>query len=263
MPAGQGNIPGVLLNGEIYEVGGGTAPGAQFASNPSANTWSTIAPLPTTSGMCQAGGGFVQDNELWIVGCLGLPINQQVWIYNPGSNTWRPGPQYSQSHEGGSATSLFNGANAAGGGAGGAATTSVESTGPCQTGTPTPTPTATATATFTPTPTATATFTPTPTPSATFTPTPTPTPTPLVQITLHARGYKVHGLQTVDLFWSGPTSGFIDIYRNGALIATVPNQGGSYTDHLNRNGRGTYTYRVCQAGTGNCSNQVTVRFGSG
>ena len=78
-----------------------------------------------------------------------------------------PGRRYSQSHEGGSATSLFNGRGyVAGGGAGGAATTTVESTGPCQTGTPTPTPTATATATFTPTPTATATFTPTPTPSA-------------------------------------------------------------------------------------------------
>jgi hypothetical protein len=67
----------------------------------------------------------------------------------------------------------------------------------------------------------------------------------------------------VDLFWSGPTSGNIDIYRNGALIITVPNQGGAYTDHLNRNGRGTYTYRVCVAGTGNCSNQVTVMFGGG
>jgi thermitase len=84
-----------------------------------------------------------------------------------------------------------------------------------------------------------------------------------VQITLHARGYKVHGLQTVDLFWSGPSSGFIDIYRNGVLIATVPNQGGFYTDHINRNGRGTYTYRVCIAGTQNCSNQVTVTFGGG
>jgi thermitase len=84
-----------------------------------------------------------------------------------------------------------------------------------------------------------------------------------VQITLHARGYKIHGLQKVDLFWSGPTSGFIDIYRNGALIATVPNQGGFYTDNINRTGKGTYTYRVCQAGTGNCSNQVTVTFGGG
>jgi hypothetical protein len=256
MPAPQGNMPGVLLNGEIYVVGGGTSPGAQFAYNPTANTWRTIAPMPTTGGMCQAGGGFVVDNELWVVGCLGLPINQQVWIYNPGSNTWRAGPQYSQSHEGGSATSLFNTRGyVAGGGAGGGASTTVESTGPCQTGTPTPTPTAT----FTPTPTATATFTPTPT--ATFTP--TPTPTPLAQITLHARGYKVHGLQTVDLFWSGLSSGAVDIYRNSVLIVTVPAQSGFYTDHINRNGRGTYTYRVCEAGSSNCSNQVTVKFQNG
>ncbi len=91
MPAGQGNMPGVLLNGEIYVVGGGTAPGAQFAYNPTANTWRTIAPLPTTGGTCQAGGGFAIDGEVWIVGCLGLPINQQVWIYNPGTNVWRAG----------------------------------------------------------------------------------------------------------------------------------------------------------------------------
>jgi thermitase len=47
------------------------------------------------------------------------------------------------------------------------------------------------------------------------------------------------------------------------LIATVLNAGGFYTDHIGRTGRGTYTYRVCEAGTGNCSNQVTVRFGGG
>jgi thermitase len=82
-------------------------------------------------------------------------------------------------------------------------------------------------------------------------------------ITLHAHGYKVHGLQTVDLFWSGLSSGGIDIYRNGTLIVTVSAGTGAYTDHLNRNGRGTYTYRACEAGTGNCSNQVSVSFGGG
>ena len=132
---------------------------------------------------------------------------------------------------------------------------------PC--GTPTPTPTATATATPTPTATATATPTPTvppsPTPTATATATPTPTATP----TLHARGYKVHGLQTVDLFWNGVTTANVDIYRNGVLITTMPNDGGAYTDHINLTGGGTYTYRICEAGTGNCSNMVTVRFGGG
>ena len=139
--------------------------------------------------------------------------------------------------------------------------------------TPTATATATATATFTPTPTATATFTPTPTATATFTPTPTatatatptatatatPTPTP-GQITLTANGYKVRGMDTVDLFWSGATSANIDIYRNSVLIATVPNIG-HHTDNTGQQGQQVFTYTVCGAGTQNCSNHVTVRFG--
>jgi len=132
-----------------------------------------------------------------------------------------------------------------------------------------PTPTATATSTPTPTPTLTATPRPsptsTPTPTATATPTPaaTPTPTPTAgQITLSARGYKVQGRQTVDLSWNGATSNNIDVYRNGVLIASVPTISG-YTDHIGARGKGTYTYRVCDAGTQNCSNQVTVRFGGG
>src|SRR5881392_3346348 len=114
------------------------------------------------------------------------------------------------------------------------------------TGTPTPTPTST----------------PTPTPTPTATPTATPTPTP-GQITLSARGYKVQGQQAVDLSWNGATSNNIDVYRNGVLIATVPNIPGFYTDHIGLRGKGTYTYRVCEAGSQNCSNQVTVRFGGG
>jgi glucose/arabinose dehydrogenase len=104
--------------------------------------------------------------------------------------------------------------------------------------------------------------TPTPTPTATPTATPTPTPTP-GQIMLGARGYKVQGRQTVDLSWTGATSNNIDIYRNDVFTVTVPNIPGFYTDRIGARGGGTYTYRVCQAGTGNCSNQVTVRFGGG
>jgi hypothetical protein len=124
----------------------------------------------------------------------------------------------------------------------------------------TPTPTPTSTPTPTPTPTPTSTPTPTATPTATSTPTPTATPG---QITLSARGYKVQGQQTVDLSWNGATSNNIDIYRNGVLFATVPNIPGFYTDHIGARGKGTYTYRVCGAGTQNCSSQVTVRFGGG
>jgi Concanavalin A-like lectin/glucanases superfamily/Domain of unknown function (DUF2341) len=150
----------------------------------------------------------------------------------------------------------------------------------CPSATPTPTPTATASATPSATPTATPTPTPTPTPTATApptatpiatptasptatsTPTVTPTATPTAtpgQITLSARGYKVQGLQTVDLSWAGAISSSIDVYRNGMLLLTVPNNG-FYTDHPNGRGHATYIYKVCEAGTGNCSNQVTVNF---
>jgi YVTN family beta-propeller protein len=111
----------------------------------------------------------------------------------------------------------------------------------------------------TPTPTPTATPTPTPTPTPTVTPTPTPTPGP---ITLSASGRKVGGINTVDLSWSGATSPNIDVYRNGALIATVPNTGG-YTDSTGAHGRATYTYKVCEVGTQTCSNDATVTFGGG
>ncbi len=79
-------------------------------------------------------------------------------------------------------------------------------------------------------------------------------------ITLTAIGYKVKGLQKVDLSWdpSDPTTN-VDIYRNGAVIATTINDG-AYTDNINKKGTATYTYKVCLAGTSTCSNEATVVF---
>jgi serine protease len=63
----------------------------------------------------------------------------------------------------------------------------------------------------------------------------------------------------VDLEWSGATGANIDVYRNGVVVATTANDG-FYTDSTGNKGRATYTYKVCEVGTQNCSNQVTVRF---
>jgi hypothetical protein len=98
--------------------------------------------------------------------------------------------------------------------------------------------------------------TPTPTPTPTVTPTPTPS-----GITLGAHGRRVQGRHTVDLTWSPVTSANINIYRDGVVIATVPNTG-SYKDFIGvRGGNVRYTYKVCEAGTQNSSNEVIVRFG--
>lgn len=78
-------------------------------------------------------------------------------------------------------------------------------------------------------------------------------------ITLSARGYKVKGVQHADLSWSGATSTSVDVYRNGAKVTTTANDG-AHTDNIGKSGGGTYTYRVCEAGTSTCSNDATVVF---
>ena len=78
-------------------------------------------------------------------------------------------------------------------------------------------------------------------------------------IVLSATGYKLQGLQKARLTWFGTAAASVDVYRNAVIGATVANTG-SYTDHINLRGRGTYTYRICEAGTTKCSNEVTVVF---
>ena len=65
----------------------------------------------------------------------------------------------------------------------------------------------------------------------------------------------------MDLSWTGATSADVDVFRNGVKIATVPNNG-AYKDFIGvRGGNARYIYKVCEAASFNCSNQVTVRFG--
>jgi subtilisin len=79
------------------------------------------------------------------------------------------------------------------------------------------------------------------------------------EVTLTVTGYKVKGLAKADLAWSGATSTHVDIERNSAPLATVANSG-TYTDNIDQRGGGSYTYRVCEAGTAVCSSPVTVTF---
>ena len=79
-------------------------------------------------------------------------------------------------------------------------------------------------------------------------------------ITLTAEGRKEKGLQKADLSWQGANTDEVDIYRDGEVIATVPNSG-SYTDNIDRRGGGSYTYQVCEPDQARCSNDSTVSFG--
>ncbi|MCH8247453.1 MAG: S8 family serine peptidase [Bacteroidetes bacterium] len=78
--------------------------------------------------------------------------------------------------------------------------------------------------------------------------------------TLSATGYKAKkGLQKADLEWSGATSTNVDVWRDGTVITTTANDG-AYTDNIDKKGRGSYTYKLCEAGTSTCSNEATVVF---
>jgi hypothetical protein len=100
-------------------------------------------------------------------------------------------------------------------------------------------------------------FTPTGTPTPTPTPTATPTP---ASIQLKGSGKKVGGINTAHLKWRGATSANVDVYRDGNVIATTPNDG-LYDDSTGTTGQGSFMYQVCEAGTQTCSNTVTVNFG--
>jgi extracellular elastinolytic metalloproteinase len=79
-------------------------------------------------------------------------------------------------------------------------------------------------------------------------------------ITLTTRGYKVQGVRRVDLTWNGATGANVDVYADGLIVATTPNDG-LFTHLLGGKGKGTFRYRVCDAGsTSVCSNVSTVVF---
>ena len=75
-------------------------------------------------------------------------------------------------------------------------------------------------------------------------------------IDLSVDAYKDKKDQYADLTWSGANSTSVDVYRDGSIIATTPNDG-AYS-HGPFSAKDPATYQLCEAGTSICSNMVTV-----
>jgi hypothetical protein len=75
-------------------------------------------------------------------------------------------------------------------------------------------------------------------------------------VELTATAYKIKGDKYADLTWNGATLTNVDVYRDGSLITTTTNDG-AYTHGPFSKGKPA-TYQVCEAGTLNCSNEITV-----
>lgn len=74
-------------------------------------------------------------------------------------------------------------------------------------------------------------------------------------------GSKVQGQKLAALSWTDGSASpavEIDVRRDGAVVATGPNDG-EHTDSAGRGG-GSHVYQVCHAGTTTCSNEVRVDF---
>jgi subtilisin family serine protease len=85
-----------------------------------------------------------------------------------------------------------------------------------------------------------------------------PTP-PGDGIILSVSAYKVQGRKAADLTWSGASTTQVDIFRDGAKVATVANNG-SWTHTTSERGGGSHTYQVKENGGSKVSNSVTVTY---
>jgi hypothetical protein len=73
-----------------------------------------------------------------------------------------------------------------------------------------------------------------------------------VSTALRGRNYRA------ELSWTGGAA-TVDIERNESVVATVSNAG-SYTDNLGKSPPASVSYRVCNAGTNDCTESVGVSF---
>jgi hypothetical protein len=85
------------------------------------------------------------------------------------------------------------------------------------------------------------------------------TVTRINDLTLSVNAYKTKGKKFAGLTWSGGNSTLVDVYRDGSLIpeATGTQNDGEYIHGPFSAGKPA-TYHLCEDGTSNCSNRVTV-----
>jgi hypothetical protein len=65
-------------------------------------------------------------------------------------------------------------------------------------------------------------------------------------------------VKLVTLTWTGATSQYMSLFRDGVNIGAAANTG-SFTDVVVTNG-GTFVYKVCEYNTTVCSNTASVTF---
>jgi hypothetical protein len=73
--------------------------------------------------------------------------------------------------------------------------------------------------------------------------------------TAESKGVK----RRANLVWSGASGANVEVWRNGASVATTANDG-QHKDSLPNGTTGTFTYKICQTGGSPCSGEKQVTF---
>ena len=81
--------------------------------------------------------------------------------------------------------------------------------------------------------------------------------TPAGLVLLSATGSKRKGTKRVTLGWTGSSDSQVEVYRDGAHVATTANDG-EHVDTIAEKGGGTYEYRICDSN--GCSGSMSVGF---
>jgi aqualysin 1 len=88
----------------------------------------------------------------------------------------------------------------------------------------------------------------------------TPPPPPPAGFSLSGTASKEKGAWATALSWSGSAAAQVDIHRNGALHQSGVSNTGSWSEITTFKGGGSLTYKVCEAGTSTCSNEITLTY---
>jgi hypothetical protein len=99
-------------NGDVYVIGGWDGIGDGYLADnlrydPSTNSWTTMAPMPTPREFASAVLG--SDGDIYVIGGMNDsgPLST-VEVYDPSSNSWTTGPALNTAEYGGSAAAVAN-----------------------------------------------------------------------------------------------------------------------------------------------------------
>lgn len=86
------------------------------------------------------------------------------------------------------------------------------------------------------------------------------TPPPPPDLAFLATGEKVRSNYVASLTWNSTVSPYIDVYVDGAMVSTTPNDGEEQIILPKKGNNASYLLKICEVSYGSCSGEVILNF---